>query len=607
MRSPIPLFRWIARAVIDAVADGLPLGESLVEEVPGISRHVWEGWSTSVNETLRQSQIEAVALILDSEAPLLAAEVVAEMAADQPEAVHRFVRGYLTRVPASARAALRRQSDPCGMFVPPDLVPGSADELARFLPSRLPRFEAGDRPAGLGWELVRFLGVGGFGEVWKARHLSEQGQPPVAITFCTEPTAAHGLRNESSLLDRLQRVDVYPGIVRLLDTHLDTEPCCLIYEYVEQGDLTGLIRSWHRKGRRPAPAEAARLVRQIAEAIGTTHRLDPPIVHRDLKPANVLVGQADDGSARIKITDFGIGGLATHEAHQHDFWGRTPGQILVRVPRGSFTPLYASPEQVGGADPDPRDDVFALGVIWFQLITGQLGEGRPISRSWPERLQERGMSPQMIDLLIACVEDEREDRPADAQSLSEEIAALLDPAALPGTARGSLSRCNRPKTAPAYVNRGLACYERKDYTTALADYDQAIRLNPNLSLASNNRGLVRYVRRQYAAAVADADQAVRLDPGSDFAYRNRGNARMALGDLDGVLRDYDQAIRLDPESAISYYDRGLARKLKGDIDGALNDFINAAQRNPGDSGYRKQVQAIRWLKKWRGLWRLAGG
>ena len=301
-----------------------------------------------------------MALILDSEAPLLAAEIVADVAAEQPEAIRQFVTGYLTMVPAAARAALRRLSDPSGTFVPPDLVVRSAHQLVPFLPSRLPRFKPGDRPPGLSWELERLLGVGGFGEVWKARHLNRRDWPPVAIKFCIEPSAVHLLRNEVMLLDRLMNAGLgHPGIVRLLDTHLDSEPCCLIYECVESGDLTGVIRSWYRKGRSPNPLQVAELVGQIAEVIGSVHRLDPPIVHLDLKPANILVGRDADGFPLVKITDFGIGRLAARQSVQHVRSGTTPGEFLTSIPMGSFTPHYASPQQSRGADPDPRDDVYS--------------------------------------------------------------------------------------------------------------------------------------------------------------------------------------------------------------------------------------------------------
>ena len=497
MRSPIVFFRFIAKAVINVAAGGLPVGDFIVDVLPEIGQDVWDAWAGPRTEAERRAEVEAVVLIPDSEAPLLAAEVVAEVAAAQPEAVRQLVTGYLTMVPAAVRASLRRQSDPSGTTVPPDLVPRSADELIRLLPSRLPHFKPGDRPPGLDWELEGFLGVGGFGEVWKARHVYQRSRSPTAVKFCNDPAAAQLLRNEVELLDRLMGTGLHPGIVRLLDTHLGAEPYCLIYEYVEGGDLTGLIQAWHRSGQGPTPSQAAELVRQLAEIIGTAHRLDPPIVHRDLKPANILVERAADASPRFKITDFGIGGLAARQVVQLSQRGVTQGRFLVSVLRGSFTPLYASPQQARGVAPDPRDDVFALGVIWFQLMTGRLDECRPGGRRWPERLKTRGMSPELIDLLASCFEDEREDRAADARALADAIAALL---------------ALEPKTAADYLTRGNARSDRKDYDGAIADYDQAIRLDPKHATAYYNRGIARKAKGNLDGALADFTEGARLAP-----------------------------------------------------------------------------------------------
>src|ERR1019366_4837998 len=92
-----------------------------------------------------------------------------------------------------------------------------------------------------------------------------------------------------------------------------------------------------------------------------------------------------------------------------------------------------------GNAPDPADDVFALGVIWYQLLNGDLSKGCPSGMRWSERLSERGMPTAMIEMLRACFEDEATDRPADAGVLSDRLAAILREASQPPTTRENVA------------------------------------------------------------------------------------------------------------------------------------------------------------------------
>jgi serine/threonine protein kinase len=120
----------------------------------------------------------------------------------------------------------------------------------------------------------------------------------------------------------------------------------------------------------------------------------------------------------FKIADFGIGALATSQLVTV-----TTHQPLTGV-KGAFTPLYASPQQIRGEQPDPRDDVHALGVIWYQLLTADLTAGAPAGTRWLKRLAQAGMTQPLLDLLASCIEADPNDRPADAAVLAAEPRRL---------------------------------------------------------------------------------------------------------------------------------------------------------------------------------------
>jgi lipoprotein NlpI len=117
---------------------------------------------------------------------------------------------------------------------------------------------------------------------------------------------------------------------------------------------------------------------------------------------------------------------------------------------------------------------------------------------------------------------------------------------------------------------------------ALADFDEAIRLDPKFVFAYTNRGYVYRARGNNYRAVADFSEAIRLDPKLVSTYIDRGNAYRARGDNDHAIADYSEAIRLDPKSADAYYNRGLAYLYGGTLDKALADVGEGSDLNPAD-------------------------
>ncbi len=419
------MLRFVGQAVLSAVGDGI-VGDLLIDELPGIAEETWSWWSKDRHLDQRRAEVEALIQAQTDQVRQTVAKIITDIAPNQPREVREALTTYLSLVPVSIRHSLRRPTDPTGSTLPSRLALRQAEDLLPFLPVRVPHFRPGERPLpGADWELEEILGIGGLSEVWKARKSNRSSAQAVALKFCVDPPSAKVLRNEARLLDRLMLQGRHPGIVALRQTYLSAEPPCLEYEYVAGGDLAGAIYDWLRRRHRPTPSSMARVVLRLAKIIGFAHRLDPPIVHRDLKPANILVHSQPDSSLALRIADFGNSGVAASEAIRQTLRGTTQARMLVSAVRGACTPLYASPQQMRGADADPRDDVYSLGVIWHQLLTGDLRSGRPEGRRWSKRLTQQGMAPPLVDLLTACFAENPDDRPRNAAVLAEQLAAVL--------------------------------------------------------------------------------------------------------------------------------------------------------------------------------------
>jgi serine/threonine protein kinase len=455
MHEPKELLDAAAKAVLAGLGGG-PDPDLSPDALPAVARDLWDRWGSARPASGARRDIEDLARMPAPDYRAAVDRAVAAAGGGKPPSALRAAAAYLTAWPAHLRRSLRRPSDPTGATVPPGLPLGRAADLLPLLPPRLPRFRPGDRPLpGVPWELERLLGVGGFGEVWKARNPALPGLA-AALKFCLDAGAASALRNEARLLERIVGRGPSPGIVTLRQAYLAGDPPCLEYEFIDGPDLADLILRWHRGGP-PEPAKAARVALHLARALGPVHRLDRPVVHRDLKPANVLTRRASAGHEFL-IADFGIGGIVGGWGATAG--GRTAGLTLL----GAHTPLYASPEQVRCEAADPRDDVYALGVVWFQALTGDLAAGAPTGRAWLADLGRRGMAPGLIDLLAACVEPRAADRPADAAAVAADLTRLLStrqPTVKPPTAgRADEVAREDPEPPPRRTMRRRAETER---------------------------------------------------------------------------------------------------------------------------------------------------
>ncbi len=138
----------------------------------------------------------------------------------------------------------------------------------------------------------------------------------------------------------------------------------------------------------------------------------------------------------------------------------------------------------------------------------------------------------------------------------------------------------QPKQADAYNNRGNAYSRKRQWSRAIADYGAAIDLGPKSALAHYNRGLAYHTVGELDRAIADFEEAIRLDPKDPDAHNERGRAHHAKGEFDRAVADYGEAIRRDPRHMIAYFNRGLAHQAAGELDRAIADFGEAVRLAP---------------------------
>jgi tetratricopeptide (TPR) repeat protein len=148
-----------------------------------------------------------------------------------------------------------------------------------------------------------------------------------------------------------------------------------------------------------------------------------------------------------------------------------------------------------------------------------------------------------------------------------------------------------PDSAPAHDGRGRADWFQPD--RAIIDFDAAIRLDPDFAHAYADRGAAYRLKRDPDRAIADLDRAIQLDPKNAKAYATRALAYRDKGDLDRAIADFSTAIGLDPRDHFAVFDRGLVYQKKGDLDRALADYDTAIERGPFTRAFEVRGDAYR--------------
>jgi serine/threonine protein kinase/lipoprotein NlpI len=260
------------------------------------------------------------------------------------------------------------------------------------------------------YQIIEELGKGGMGRVYKA--MDNEINEEVAIKLI-KPEIAEDEKTIERFRNELKfaRKIAHKNVCKMYHLAKEEETPYITMEYVEGEDLKSLVR---RKGKIPEE-ESIYMAKQMGEGLAEAHRLG--VVHRDLKPRNIII----DKEGNAKIMDFGI--ARSVEA---------PGVTQTGVMIG--TPDYISPEQAEGEEADPRSDIYALGVILYELVTGRVpfkGD-TALSVALKHKTQipqdPRMLNPELSEnldrLILKCMEKDKERRYQNTEELLSDLRNL---------------------------------------------------------------------------------------------------------------------------------------------------------------------------------------
>jgi tRNA A-37 threonylcarbamoyl transferase component Bud32 len=292
----------------------------------------------------------------------------------------------------------RETEEPVAGSTPPaGLVPPEPGELGRHFPQL---------------EILSLLGQGGMGAVYKARQTKLDRLVAVKILppeVARDPAFAERFTREAQSLARLN----HPHIVTVHDFGDVDGLYYFTMEYVAGSNLRDLLEA----GALP-PAQAGDIVRQLCEALEYAH--DEGLVHRDIKPENILL----DKKGRVKVADFGLARLV----------GLTPAYLtLTGTHEVMGTLLYMAPEQMKRTHSvDHRADLYSLGVVLYEMLTGEL----PLGRFAPPS-HKAAVNAQLDQVVLRALAREPAERYQDAGTMKRDLVAALEAVPAPGRAQAA--------------------------------------------------------------------------------------------------------------------------------------------------------------------------
>src|SRR5262245_13570268 len=269
------------------------------------------------------------------------------------------------------------------------------------------------------YRLDKLIGEGGMGDVYRATHVHIDTEFAVKLVkpeFVANQTAIKRFRREANAAGRIH----HPNAVRVTDFGVTPERIVYLVMELVQGHS---LRSLMRNEKKLDYIRAVRIVLQICGALEAAHR--GGVIHRDLKPDNILIEKVHD-TERVKVLDFGIAKLKETKT---DAFLTQAGTII-------GTPQYMSPEQCQGKPLDPASDIYSIGILLYEMLSGTVPfDGESILQVVYDQLHApprplREISPDtpapLAQVVMRALEKEPADRQSSATQLSDELKQAVE-------------------------------------------------------------------------------------------------------------------------------------------------------------------------------------
>jgi serine/threonine protein kinase len=445
------------------------------------------------------------------------------------------------------------------------------------------------------YQIIEELGRGGMGNVYKA--LDKELGERVALKLLKPEIASDDrmierFRNELKFARKI----THKNVCRMFDLSKTEKTPYITMEYVSGEDLKSSLR-------RMGPLHVGKAIfiaKQVCEGLGEAHKLG--VIHRDLKPQNIMI----DKQGYAHIMDFGI-------ARSTKAKGVTTSGMMIG------TPDYMSPEQVEGKDVDQRADIYAMGVILYEMVTGSTPfHGDTAITIALKHTREKPRDPRELNdqipvelsrMILKCMEKDKAKRYQKTEELFEGLDKIeqfipttdrVSPVSKPSTARTILRRPKVKKIfVPALVIIGLAIVALVVWR--FTPLPEIIGIKGPSMASSPADSYIKaanqyWKEKKYPESYGQFSKALEVDPNNLEAQFGLADSLKEQGKLDEAIPEYEKAISLNDEDPRAYGQLGLVFEQKKEVSKALDYFKQYLTRAPRGQDFDVVSQKVKDLE-----------